>query len=179
MDLTAYSAAIAELELGETLLAARRYGEAGDHQRRAASLIDTALAHDSTVQEWRGYRDRGRLLEGALAARQGDRRRAFGLDSVTLAELADEPQVGVNTDGRWLLDRARLQTGDDLAALGRAAEARARWTAAAGDLDWSLERYEPRLLVVLADADRRLGRTAAARAALHRLSALLPATPRT
>jgi tetratricopeptide (TPR) repeat protein len=179
MDLTVYSAAIAELDLCETLLAARRYGEAGEHQRRAESLIATALAHDSTVQEWRGYRDRGRLLEAALAARRGEWAEALKLDSATLAELATEPQVGVNTDSRCLLDRARLQTGDDLAALGRASDARAQWTAAAADLNGPLDRYEPRLLVVLADADKRLGRTADARAAHRRLAALLPAARHT
>jgi hypothetical protein len=72
-----------------------------------------------------------------------------------------------------------LQTGDDLAALHRPAEARARWTAAADDLSGPLDRYEPRLLVVLAGADNRLGRVAAARAAARRLATLLPATTHT
>jgi tetratricopeptide (TPR) repeat protein len=179
MDLTAFSAAIAELELGETLLAARRFAEAGDHQQRAAALVATALAHDATVMEWKGYQARARLLEAALAARRGDRTSALHLDSATLAKLAAEPLMGVNTDPRWLLDRARLQTGDDLAALGRTADARAQWTAAADDLNGPLDRYEPQLLVVLADADKRLGRIAAARATVRRLATLLPATAHT
>jgi tetratricopeptide (TPR) repeat protein len=179
MDLTAYSAAIAELELGETLLAARRFAEAGEHQQRAAALVATALAHDATVMEWQGYQARARLLEAALAARRGDRTSALHLDSATLAKLAAEPLVGVNTDPRWLLDRARLQTGDDLAALGRTADARAQWTAAADDLNGPLDRYEPQLLVVLAGADKRLGRIAAARATARRLATLLPATAHT
>ncbi len=179
MDLTVFSAAIAELELGETLLAARRYAEAGQHQQRAAAQVATALAHDASVTEWHGYRARARLLEAALAARAGDSAGALRLDSATLAELAAEPLVGVNTDPRWLLDRARLQTGEDLAALGRTGEARAQWTAAADDLNGPLERYEPRLLVVLARAYRRLGRIAAARAAAQRLATLLPAAAHT
>ena len=179
MDLTVYSAAVAELDLGETLLAARRYAEAGQHQQRAAALVATALAHDAAVTEWQDYRARARLLEAALAARGGDWAGALHLDSATLAKLAAEPFVGVNTDPRWLLDRARLQTGDDLAGLGRAAEARALWTAAADDLNGPLERYEPRLLVVLAGADKRLGRIAAARAAAQRLAALFPAAQHT
>jgi tetratricopeptide (TPR) repeat protein len=178
MDITA-STAIAEIELGETLLAVRREAEAGDHQRRAANLIATALAHDSTVQDWRGYRDRGRLLQAALAARNGDKAGSLKLDSATLAELAANPPAGVNTDARWLLDRARVQTGDDLAALGRTADARGQWTAAANDLNGPLERCEPRQLVVLARADRRLGRTAAARAVNQRLATLLQAAAHT
>ncbi|HEY2480672.1 MAG TPA: hypothetical protein VGI30_00560, partial [Caulobacteraceae bacterium] len=126
-----------------------------------------------------GYRARARLLEAALAARRGDRASALRLDAATVAKLAAEPLVGVNTDPRWLLDRARLQTGDDLAALGRTAEARAQWTAAADDLNGPLDRYEPQLLVVLAGAAKRLGRIAAARAAARRLATLLPATAHT
>ena len=179
MDLTGYSAVPAELDLGETLLAARRYAEAGEHQQRAASLVATALAHDATVTEWQGYRARSRLLEAALAARRGDWASALRLDSATLATLAAEPLVGINTDPRWLLDRARCQTGDDLAALHRTAEAHAHWAAAADDLNGPLDRYEPRLLMVLAGADKRLGRTAAARAATQRLSTLLSAAART
>ena len=178
MSLTA-EAAICEIELGEALVDARRYGEAGEHQRRATALAATALAHDSTVQEWRGYRARARLLGAELAALQGERQSALRLDFATLAALAGEPQAGVNADIHWLLDRARLQTGDDLAALGRTAEARAQWTAAAADLNGPLERYEPRLLVVLARADKRLGRTAASRAAAERLSTLLSAAAHT
>jgi hypothetical protein len=137
------------------------------------------MAHDATVLEWRRDLMRARLIEAALAARRGDRADAVALESKALSELAAAPSAGINTDARWLLDRARLQTGDDLAALGRTSDARAQWTAAADDLNGPLERYEPRLLVVLARADKRLGRTAAARVVTQRLATLLPAAAHT
>jgi hypothetical protein len=71
-----------------------------------------------------------------------------------------------------------LQTGDDLAALGRLPEARAHWSDAADDLNGPLGRYEPRLLMVLATVENRLGRAAAARAATRQLTALIPAQAR-
>jgi hypothetical protein len=59
-----------------------------------------------------------------------------------------------------LLERSRLQTGNDLAALGRAQEAREAWAAIVQSLPGPAENYEPSLLLVLEAADRRLGRAA-------------------
>lgn len=178
MDL-AGEAILAELDLADALLSSGRAQDAGAHDRRAAELARVALAHDATVLEWQRDRLRARLIEAALMARGGDRAGALALENRALSELAATPLAGINTDARWLLDRARLQTGDDLAALGRTAEARAQWTAAADDLNGPLDRYEPRLLVALARADKRLGRIAAARGAAQRLATLLPAAPHT
>jgi hypothetical protein len=166
---------VAQIDLGEALLAAGRSSEAAAHGRRAADLAAAALRHDPSGQDWRAYRVRARLLEAALATRGGAPAKALDLDLATLKELAANPPVGVNTEQRWLTVRARLQAGDDLSALGRGADARRQWAAAAADLSGPLDRYEPRLLVALQGADARLGRPVAARAAARRLAALLPA----
>jgi tetratricopeptide (TPR) repeat protein len=164
--------AAAQIDLADALLYAGKVDQAAQHQARAASLAATALAADPTVKDWRTYRAHARLIAATIAARRGHPGEALVLDQATLAELTAAPQVGVNTEGRWLVDRARLHAGDDLAALRRPPEARAQWTAAAADLSGPVERYEPRLLMILAAADRRLGRAADARAVGARLAAL-------
>ncbi|HEY5290029.1 MAG TPA: hypothetical protein VIJ59_08350, partial [Caulobacteraceae bacterium] len=177
MDL-ASEVAMAEVDLGEALLSANHLPEAGACQKRAQAVVVADLAHGPPTQTWRAIDSRASLLGAALSARQGDHAGALTTEGAALAKLEADPPVGVNTDARWLLDRARLQTGDDLAALGRVAEARARWSAAAADLSGPLDRYEPRLLLLLEDADSRLGRTAAARTAGMRLDALIPPVTR-
>ena len=137
-------------------------------------MVVADFAHGPATQTWRAIEARASLLAATLDLRGGDYAAALRIDHTTLAKQQADPPVGVNTDSRWLLDRARLQTGDDLAALGRVAEARARWSDAAADLSGPLDRYEPRLLLLLEDADSRLGRSGAARAVSVRLSTLLP-----
>ncbi|MGH7024855.1 MAG: hypothetical protein ACREEB_14875, partial [Caulobacteraceae bacterium] len=174
MDLTG-EVAVVEADLGEALFAAGRLDDAALHQRRATALAAIALAHDPAVKHWQEYSAHARLLEGELDARRGDKSGALGVDQATLASLGASPPIGINTEARWLLDRTRVQLGNDFAALGRVVEARRQWLAAADDLTGPLDRYEPRLLVVLREADARLGREAGARAAAHRLATLLPA----
>jgi tetratricopeptide (TPR) repeat protein len=173
MDL-ASEVALAEIDLGETLLSTNRPAEADACQKRAAAMVAADLAYGPLTQTWRTVDARARLLAAALRARAGDHAGALVIERTALAALTADPQVGVNTDARWLIDRARLQTGDDLAALGRGAESRTLWSAAAADLSGPLDRYEPRLLLLLRDGDSRLGRAAEARAAAERLAALLP-----
>jgi tetratricopeptide (TPR) repeat protein len=171
MDIARETAA-AQVDLADSLLAAGRLDQAAQHEARAAALAAAALAADPTIKDWRAYRDHARLIAAAIAFRRHRPEQALALDQATLAELAPEPPVGLNTDARWLLDRARVQTGDDVAALRRPPEARVLWMAAAADLSGPVERYEPRLLMILAAADRRLGRAADARALNARLAAL-------
>lgn len=171
MDLTAVVAR-AHVSLGESLLTTGSLHLAEAEQQRAAALLKAAFAHDDTVTLWRGYHDRADLLEAALAAARGQRERALQLDQALLTRLdwtvSDKP----NTEPFWLLQRARLQTGDDFAALGRPQEAREQWTAVVGSLSGPLENYEPRLLEVLATAQARLGRAAEAQAVTKRLQNL-------
>jgi hypothetical protein len=81
----------------------------------------------------------------------------------------DASKIAVNTDPFWVLERCRLQTGDDLAALGRLADAREDWEAIAKSLSGPVDSYEPKLLVILEATQRRLGNTAAADAITRRL----------
>ena len=175
---TAAVAALADVRLGETLLAAHRLPEARAASRRAQGPLAAAMAKSSAVTSWRNYADEEALLEAALAAAGGDAAGALRLDENTLLSLGANDSAGVNTFRRWLLDQARLQTGDDLAALDRQVEARHRWLTVADDLTGPVDRYEPRLLVVLAAADARLGRAAESRAILRRLARLNPPRPR-
>jgi hypothetical protein len=121
------------------------------------------------VALWRGYRDRAILLEAALAGRSGERAQALRLEQDVLRRLEMEADGGSNTDHFWLLQRFRLQTGDDLFALGRAADARKEWDAVVQSMSGPMENYEPKLLVVLEAADVRLTRPAAAEMITRRL----------
>jgi tetratricopeptide (TPR) repeat protein len=171
MDLTSV-VAITQIELGEALLGTDQGTNAQAAQKRGAALLDTALAHDGGVALWKGYRDRAAILEAAVIERNGDRARALQIDQDVLHRLETEPSTGVNTDPFWLLERCRLQTGDDLSALGRVEDGRENWGAIVQSLSGPLEQYEPRLLVILQAADVRLGRPAAAQIVTKRLQSL-------
>jgi hypothetical protein len=88
----------------------------------------------------------------------------------------DAPKMAVNTDPFWMLERCRLQTGDDLAALGRLADARENWGAIANSLAGPIDSYEPKLLVILEAADMRLGQPAAAEVIAQRLKSMFKPT---
>jgi len=171
MDLTSV-VAIAQVQLGEALLMAENANRARTAQQRGAELLATALAHDGSVALWRGYRDRADILEAAIIGRTGDRSRALRMDQDVLHRLETEASTGVNTERFWLLQRCRLQTGDDLFALGRLENARETWGDIVQSLSGSLEKYEPKVLVILQAADTRLGRTAAAQIVAKRLQTL-------
>jgi len=63
-----------------------------------------------------------------------------------------------------------------LAALGRMQDAREQWDAIIKNLSGPIDHYEPKLLVVLAAADLRVGRPADAAVVTRRLTNLLRRT---
>jgi tetratricopeptide (TPR) repeat protein len=168
MDLTAV-VGITQIELGEALLGSGQVTAARGAQQRGAALIDKVLAHDGAVALWRGYLDRAALLEAAIAGQAGEHAQALRLNQEVLRRL-DTSKIAVNTDPLWLLERSRLQTGDELAALGRLPDAREDWGAIADGLSAPVETYEPKLLVILEAAEMRLGRSTAAQAIAKRLT---------
>ena len=123
MDLTAV-VAITQIEFGEALLSSKQSNAARVAQQRGTSLIAKVLSHDGTVALWLSYRDRAALLEAAIAGRTGEPAQAVRIDQDVLGRLKAEATAGANTERFWLLQRCRLQTGDNLAASGRAADAR-------------------------------------------------------
>jgi hypothetical protein len=155
-----------------TLLASDQLDAARTAQQRADTLLAAALAHDDTVTRWREYHDRADLLAAAIAARSGDSAQALERDYAVLSRLQPTTMAGSNTESFWILERARLQTGDDLNALGRAQEARVEWGSIVQSLADPITTYEPKLLVVLEAADSRLGRQEAARVISKYLTAL-------
>jgi tetratricopeptide (TPR) repeat protein len=161
--------AIAQVALGESLLANGQVDAARAAQRRADALLNTALAHDETVAKWRNYRDQAALLEARISADSGQTAEALRLDQAVLRRLSTRVESSANTDTFWLLERSRLQTGDDLAAVGRPQEAREQWMAIVQSLPGAVENYEPQLLEVLSRAQMRLGRTAEAQVIARRL----------
>jgi tetratricopeptide (TPR) repeat protein len=161
--------ALAQVSLGEALLADGQVDAARAAQRRADLLLTAVLAHDDTVANWRNYRDRATMLDAKICARNGQTAEALRLDQTVLHRLSTTAQFSANTDPFWLLERSRLQTGDDLAALGRSQEAREEWNAIVKSLPDSVEHYEPRLIEALAQAETRLGRTADAQVITKRL----------
>ena len=163
MDLTSL-VAIALVDRGEALLASGALGEARTVQKRAAGLLATALAHDKTVAQWANYRDRAAMLEAAIAARGGDWEAALKLDQSTLSGIESRGGPGTNTEPQYLLEKAHLQLGDDLVALGRGSEGRQQWEAISHALVAPVNTYEPALLIVLKGAELRLGHQAAAQA---------------
>jgi eukaryotic-like serine/threonine-protein kinase len=172
MDLTAV-VAMAQVELGEALLATKQVNSARIAQQRADTLLGAALAHDNTVTLWRNYRDRVTLLEAAIAAKSNELDRALQVDQSVLGSLEQHKDgIAANTEPFWLLQRSRLQTGDDLAALGRVQDARDEWDAIVQSLSGPLDRYEPKLLVVLAAAELRVGRRVDAAVVTKRLTSL-------
>lgn len=161
MDLTSV-VAIAQVDLGEALLAWSQIAPAETAQQRADTLLAAALAHDDTVALWREYRDRATLLRAAIAARSGAKALALQIDKSVLSRLETTTSTA-NTESFWILEKARLQTGDDLAALGRTQDARAAWDAIVNSLPNPATSYEPKLLVVLEAAETRLQRREDAR----------------
>ncbi len=119
MNLTAI-VAVVQAELGEALLAVSRIDAARSAQRRAAALIETALAHDDTVAQWQGYSDRVILLDAAITASRGMFAEALKLNQSVLDKLDTKNPPAVNTVAFWMLQSARLQSGDCLAAMGQA-----------------------------------------------------------
>ena len=175
MDLTAVTAN-AQIELGEALLATGQIGAARAAQERADALLKVTLAHDGTVALWRDYRHRGSQLEAALAAKEHHFDQALQIDEAQLGLLESIGPDQVNTVPFWLLQRSRLQTGDDLVALGRSAEAQKEWVAIVTNLAEMKSNVEPKLLAVLAAADLRLGRSSEAATITHRLTSLYKGT---
>jgi hypothetical protein len=170
MDLTSV-VAIAQVDLGEALLAGAQSAPAQTAQQRANTLLTTALAHDGTVALWLEYRDRANLLQAAIAARNGADSQALQIDQAVVSRL-QSASTPSNTESFWILEKARLQTGDDLAALGRTQDARAAWEAVVGSLPKAIAAYEPKLLVVLEAVDSRLDRHEDARVISQYLASL-------
>jgi eukaryotic-like serine/threonine-protein kinase len=170
MDLAAV-VGVTQIEFGEALLAGGQVNAARGAQQRGALLLDEVLAHDSSVALWRSYRSRAVLLEASIAGQMGEHTKALGLDQDVLRRMA-EAKTAPNTDEFWLLERCRLQTGDDLSSLGRTEDARQDWEAIAQSLAGPIETYEARLLVILEATQMRLGRSTAAQAIAKRLREL-------
>jgi tetratricopeptide (TPR) repeat protein len=164
--------AIAQVSLGESLLAHGDPDAARVAQRRASALLATVFAHDDTVAKWRYYRDEADLLEAKISAGEGRTAEALRLDQAVLSRLSAYTQPSVNTQPFWLLQQSRLQTGDDFATLSRPQEARQQWGAVAQSLSGPIENYEPRLLEVLAVAQARLGKIADSQAVTKKLQNL-------
>lgn len=150
---------VIQLEFGETLLAQGDADAAEAARLRSEQLITAAPVQARDAREWRNYRQRAQLLEAAILSSRGDAAGALRLDQDALARLTKQPKASGATDARWLSDRARLQTGDDLAALGRRAEARVQWTAVEQDLAGPPTPAWPRLTALLATARHRLAAT--------------------
>jgi tetratricopeptide (TPR) repeat protein len=175
MDLTGVVAA-GHVDLGEALLDLGRVEAARTEQARAHSLLTSARSRDHTVALWRNYNDQATLLETAIDARLGLHSEALALDESMLSRLNVSKGSEVNTEPFLLLQRCRLQTGDELIALGRGEEARAEWTAIVRSLSGPLGGFEPQLLIVLEKTDKRLGQFEEASAvARHMESLVLPA----
>jgi tetratricopeptide (TPR) repeat protein len=171
MNLTAV-VAVVQAELGEALLAVSQLDAARIAQQRAAALIGTALAHDKAVAQWQGYSDRAILLDAAIAARRGLFVEALKLNQFVLDKQDAKNPPAVNTVAFWLLQSARLQSGDCLAAIGNLKEARAQWLAVATTISGDINGYEPKLLQVLAAAEFRLGQRREADLVRNRLREL-------
>ncbi len=169
---TMAAAAIAQVALGEVLLAQGQADGARAAQRRASTLLVTVLSHDANVALWRDHRDEASLLEAKIYAEEGQVAEALKLDQAVLTRLSATAEPSANTQPFWLLQSARLQTGGDLAALGRPQDAKTQWMAVVNSLSGPLDRYEPRLLKLLAAAQTRLGRTTEAQAVTTRLQNL-------
>jgi tetratricopeptide (TPR) repeat protein len=179
MDTTAV-AAIAHVALGEVLLTQGRADEARIENRRAKTLLTRALAHDGRVADWRHYSDESTMLEAKISASSGNVMEALKIDEFLFASLSALPLPAPNTQAFWLLQRARIQTGDDLAAMGRLQDARQQWSGVTDSLGGPLETYEPRLLESLAEAQKRLGMSVKAQTVsdrLHRLFRSVPDNP--
>jgi tetratricopeptide (TPR) repeat protein len=175
MDLTGVVAS-AQVDLGESRLAAGQLEAALAAQQRATALLTAALAHDDTVALWHNCRDRATLLEAAIEGKRDKRAQALQLDSALLNRLESTVGADSKSETLWLLERARLQTGDDAAALGRREDALKLWAAIVTSLPAPIDGYEPMLLEVLAAAHTRLGRSAEAQNITNRLqSSSLPA----
>ena len=172
-------AASAQVALGETLLTLGKVDDARVAQRRASTLLVTALSHDDTVAIWHDHRDEASLLEAKIYADQGQAVEALKLDQAVLSRLSAGAGPSVNTQPFWLLQSSRLQTGDDLAALGRSQDAKTQWTTVVNSLSGPLDHYEPRLLKLLAEAQTRLGRTTEAQVVTTRLQNLFRPIART
>jgi tetratricopeptide (TPR) repeat protein len=171
MDLTSV-VAIAHVDLGDGLLANGQVDAARGAQQRADTLLAAALVHDQSVARWREYRDRANLLQAAIAARNGANTQALQIDQAVLGRLETAASASANTETFWILEKARLQTGDDLAVLGQAHDARVEWEAIVASLPNALATYEPKLLVVLEAAENRLDRREDARAIANYLANL-------
>jgi tetratricopeptide (TPR) repeat protein len=175
MDL-ASEVALTEGDLGDTLLAAGKVADAEAAQRRVAGLVAADARRGSLTKTWRVIAAQSRLLQAEIAARRGDPAAALSADRAVLSDLRAKPIVGLNVDPRWLLDRARIDAGDALAAQRRTREAEAEWSAAENDLAGSRARLMPRLLIVLRQAELRLGHSAGVRAIDERLAKMASAT---
>lgn len=171
MDTTAVTA-IAHVALGEVLVTQGHADVAQIESRRAKELLTKALAHDGGIADWRNYSDESQMLEAKISATVGDAMEALTIDQSVLTRLSTPPLPAINTQGFWLLQRARIQTGDDLAALGYSQEARQQWSGVTEILESRVDTCEPRLLEILAEAQKRLGMNAKSQAVsdqLHRL----------
>ncbi|MGC2657980.1 MAG: hypothetical protein WA324_08375, partial [Bryobacteraceae bacterium] len=171
MDLHA-SVAIAQVDFAEALLNTNEVELADKAQRRASELLKIALSHDSTVTLWQEYNVEASQLQAAIAYSERDYARALQLDRLVLDALDVKVATQSNTQPFWLLLRSRLQTGDDLAALGRVEEAKTQWNAVVEGLAGPIEIFEPKLLVILRAAKLRLSDFTAAALIAQRLNGM-------
>ena len=103
MDLTSV-VGIAQVDLGEALLATGKLDEARAARTRAKTLLAIALAHDNTVENWRYYEDRADLLDAALAASAGHNEEALNIDQAVIGRLDTTGIKGQpNTEALWIL----------------------------------------------------------------------------
>ena len=165
------AAAIAHIDRGETLLCLGQPSGARAEVVRATQLIEAALAHDARVALWREYREQTRLLDGALSMRSGKAPEALAKARLTIQNLQGiPPGRGPDNYAIWLINRARLQAGDALAATGDTAGSRDLWTTVSR-LAADGANAEPRLTALTARADIRLGRRELAAGIVKQLDA--------
>jgi tetratricopeptide (TPR) repeat protein len=171
MDLTA-TVAFAHVERGEALLKAGDVDGARKAHHRAVELVTRALGHDQNVLAWRNTHDQAMLLEAAIDSQSNAHDEALHLARAALETLEPRARNGTNTDPFILLQRARLQAGIELAALGRGDEARQQWQAILDGVANSPDVSRPMLVYVLVAAHQKLGHDDVAKALADHLKDL-------
>ena len=156
--------ATAQADLAALLLALGRPDAAETSIRASCDITRRLIARDDSVVEWRfGRAGRCLALRAQAAAQQGRRGEALAIARQTQALWARHPGRARSVPPPWGI-AAHLVAGDQEAALGNRAAARAQWEAALASLprrdravDDELQYY---LLLRRLDRDAEAGRIA-------------------
>jgi hypothetical protein len=126
----AASAATANVDLGEALLANKDVAGAQAASAAAQRYASVLTARDRRVAKWQLTEAREALLRGDIAMERRAPEEALRMARIAQAVVAGLPQGGRDvSDARWLGNAARVQAGRALTALGRSAEAEAEFKA--------------------------------------------------